>query len=136
MKAYLRYEPAAAFGVIVSVESNIIYDSSGKYLLAPALEKVGVWHVRQGLCTKYLAPSPASRGPSLAVTSIASSPSSMVTTFCYFLFPCVVFGSRESEAKKTKLERENPTERKSSAPYSVPLECEKISPLGVHASVL
>ncbi|KAG2686360.1 hypothetical protein I3760_09G002600 [Carya illinoinensis] len=80
VKAYLRYEPAAAFGVIVSVESNIIYDSSGKYLLAPALEKVGVWHVRQGLCTKYLAPSPASRGPSLAVTSIASSPSSMIAS--------------------------------------------------------
>lgn len=87
VKAYLRYEPAAAFGVIVSVESNITYDSSGKHLLAPALEKVGVWHVRQGVCTKTLAPSPASRGPSLAVTSIASSTSSLVTfVFCSFAF--------------------------------------------------
>lgn len=136
VKAYLRYEPAAAFGVIVSVESNIIFDSSGTYLLAPALEKVGVWHVRKGLCTKNLAPSPVSRGPSIAVTSIASSPSSMVTTFCYVLFPCVVFGSSESETKKTKLEKENPTERKSSSLYSVPLECEKGSPLGVLAIVL
>ncbi|XP_050243242.1 uncharacterized protein LOC126691952 [Quercus robur] len=80
VKAYLRYEPAAAFGVIVSVESNITYDSSGKHLLAPALEKVGVWHVRQGVCTKTLAPSPASRGPSLAVTSIASSTSSLIAS--------------------------------------------------------
>ncbi|TXG58421.1 hypothetical protein EZV62_016250 [Acer yangbiense] len=48
VKAYLRYEPAAAFGVIVSVDSNITYDSSGKHLLVPALENVGVWHVASG----------------------------------------------------------------------------------------
>lgn len=75
VKAYLRYEPAAAFGVIVSVESDITYDSTGKYLLAPALEKVGVWHVRQGVCTKFLTPSPSARAHSPAVTSIASFPS-------------------------------------------------------------
>ncbi|XVE76106.1 hypothetical protein DITRI_Ditri12bG0146600 [Diplodiscus trichospermus] len=80
VKAYLRYEPAAAFGVIVSVESNITYDSSGKHLLAPALEKLGVWHVRQGVCTKTLSPSPSSRGPSLAVTYVASSSSSLVAS--------------------------------------------------------
>ena len=78
VKAYLRYEPASAFGVIVSVESNITYDSSGKHLFAPALEKLGVWHVRQGVCTKTLSPSPSSRGPSLAVTYVASSSSSLV----------------------------------------------------------
>ncbi|XP_054817834.1 uncharacterized protein LOC129317543 isoform X1 [Prosopis cineraria] len=80
VKAYLRYEPAASFGVVVSVESNISYDSSGKHLLAPALEKVGVWHVRQGICTKELTPSPASRGPSVAVTSIASSTTSLIAS--------------------------------------------------------
>ncbi|WCJ34441.1 transducin family protein / WD-40 repeat family protein [Euphorbia peplus] len=81
VKAYLRYEPTASFGVIASLESNIAYDSSGKHLLAPALEKLGVWHVRQGVCTKTLAPSTSSRaGPSLAVTSIASSPSSLVAS--------------------------------------------------------
>ncbi|KAK6140125.1 hypothetical protein DH2020_026123 [Rehmannia glutinosa] len=58
VKAYLRYEAASAFGVIVSVDCNITYDSSGKHLLAAALEKLGVWHVRQGICTKSLAPSP------------------------------------------------------------------------------
>ncbi|XP_021288979.1 WD repeat-containing protein 3 [Herrania umbratica] len=80
VKAYLRYEPAAEFGVIVSVESNITYDSSGKHLLAPALEKLGVWHVRQGVCTKTLTASPSSRGPCLAVTYVASSPSSLVAS--------------------------------------------------------
>ncbi|PON49000.1 Guanine nucleotide-binding protein, beta subunit [Parasponia andersonii] len=78
VKAYLRYEPAAVFGVIASVGSNIAYDSSGKHLLTPALEKVGVWHVRQGVCTKILDPSASSRGPSLGVTSIAASPSALV----------------------------------------------------------
>ncbi|XP_027349574.1 WD repeat-containing protein 3 [Abrus precatorius] len=78
VKAYLRYEPASSFGVIASVDSNIAYDSSGKHLFSPALEKIGIWHVRQGLCTKTLTPSTPSRGPSLAVTSIASSPSSLI----------------------------------------------------------
>ena len=82
VKSYLRYEPAAAFGVIASLESNISYDSSGKFLLSPALEKVGVWHVRQGVCSKTLSPSASFNGPSLAVTSIASSPSSLVHTVC------------------------------------------------------
>ncbi|CAN1275961.1 WD repeat-containing protein 3 [Linum perenne] len=81
VKSYLRYEPRASFGVIASVESNITYDSSGKYLLAPALEKVGVWHVRQGICSRTLEPSTASRGgPSLAVTYIASSATSLRQT--------------------------------------------------------
>nr|GMD58283.1 WD repeat-containing protein 3 [Ipomoea batatas] len=82
VKAYLRYEPAVTFGVIASIESNITYESSGKHLLAAALEKVGVWHTRQGICTKSLAPSPSSssKGPSLAVTSIAASPSTFIAS--------------------------------------------------------
>ncbi|GFP85559.1 uncharacterized WD repeat-containing protein c3d6.12 [Phtheirospermum japonicum] len=79
VKLYHRYSAASAFGVIVSVDCNITYDSSGKHLLAGALEKLGVWHVRQGVCTKNLAPSPSSssRGPSLAVTAVASSPTTL-----------------------------------------------------------
>ncbi|KAF5187418.1 Wd repeat-containing protein [Thalictrum thalictroides] len=80
VKSYLRYEPAATFGVIVSIDSNITYDSTGKHLLAPALEKVGIWNVKQGICTKTLSPSTSSRGSSIAVTSIASSPSSLVAS--------------------------------------------------------
>ncbi|XP_030493380.2 uncharacterized protein LOC115709420 [Cannabis sativa] len=80
VKSYLRYEPASAFGVIASIGSNIAYDSSGKHLLAPALEKVGLWHVRQGVRIKNLDPSSSSRGPSLGVTAIAvdASHSSLV----------------------------------------------------------
>ncbi|KAL3628441.1 Dip2/Utp12 protein [Castilleja foliolosa] len=82
VKLYHRYSAASAFGVIASVDCNITYDSSGKHLLAAALEKLGVWHVRQGICTKTLAPSPSSssRGPSLAVTAIASSPSTLLAS--------------------------------------------------------
>ncbi|XP_050384368.1 uncharacterized protein LOC126800981 [Argentina anserina] len=76
VKSYLRYEQAAVFGVISSGDSNITYDCSGKHLLAPALEKIGVWHVRQGVCTKTLTPSSA--GKPISVTSIASSPSSLI----------------------------------------------------------
>lgn len=83
VKSYLRYEPGRVFGVVCSVDSNICYDSSGKQLLAPALESVGVWNVRQGICSKTLSPSSSSSSSSsrahyLAVTSIASSPSSLV----------------------------------------------------------
>ncbi|CAA0830338.1 transducin family protein / WD-40 repeat family protein [Striga hermonthica] len=82
VKIYYRYKAASAFGVIVSVDSNITYDSSGKHLLAAALEKLAVWHVRQGSCIKALSPAPtsSSRGPSLAVTSIASSSSTLIAS--------------------------------------------------------
>lgn len=66
------------FGVISSLDSNIAYDSMGKHVLAPALEKVGIWHVRQGICTKTLTLSSSRDRPSLVVTSIASSASSLV----------------------------------------------------------
>ncbi|CAH2079037.1 unnamed protein product [Thlaspi arvense] len=77
VKTYLRYEPAASFGVITSFDSKIAYDSTGKHVLAPALEKVGIWHVRQGICSKTLVPSSSRSGPSLAVTCIASSSSTL-----------------------------------------------------------
>ncbi|XP_010510338.1 PREDICTED: WD repeat-containing protein 3-like [Camelina sativa] len=83
VKAYLRYEAASSFGVISSLDSNIAYDSKGKHVLAPALEKVGIWHVRQGVCTKTLTPSSSRGGPSLAVTSIAASPASSLVAVGY-----------------------------------------------------
>ncbi|KAF7723974.1 hypothetical protein EC973_001490 [Apophysomyces ossiformis] len=43
VKAYLRYEPLASFGVIASGQSNIVYDHTGKLAIAPALEEVGKW---------------------------------------------------------------------------------------------
>lgn len=79
VKSYLRYEPGLAFGVIVSVDANICYDPSGKHLLAPALDNIGLWNLKQGLCSKTFSPSTRS-SHSLALTSIASSPSSSVNT--------------------------------------------------------
>ncbi|KAM6593067.1 hypothetical protein CsatA_000770 [Cannabis sativa] len=83
VKSYLRYEPASAFGVIASIESNIAYDSSRKHLLAPTLKKVEVWHVQQGVRIKILNPSASSRGPSIGVTAIAvdASHSSLMEVF-------------------------------------------------------
>ncbi|XP_068652601.1 uncharacterized protein [Aristolochia californica] len=78
VKSYLRYEPRAVFGVIASFDSNICFDAAGKQLLAPALESVNIWNLKQGICSKAL--TPALSGPSLAVTSIASSPSSLIAS--------------------------------------------------------
>ncbi len=47
VKAYLRYEFSAAFGVITSA-ANPTYDVSGKLLFTSALECISVWNAKQG----------------------------------------------------------------------------------------
>uniref|UniRef100_A0A1D1Y8G0 WD repeat-containing protein 3 n=1 Tax=Anthurium amnicola TaxID=1678845 RepID=A0A1D1Y8G0_9ARAE len=79
VKLYPKYEPDAAFGVIVSVDANICYDASGKLLLAPALDQLGLWNLRQGVCSRSLITSPESPKPSLAITRVASFHSSVAT---------------------------------------------------------
>eukprot|EP00249_Psilotum_nudum_P021026 c27942_g1_i2 orf=1058-3220(-) len=80
VKAYLRYEHAAVFGVVVSSDSNICYDNTGKLILAGALEQLAVWNVKQGRCVQNLAPVVASSSSSSsstarpAVTSLACMP--------------------------------------------------------------
>ncbi|XP_049936725.1 uncharacterized protein LOC116265493 [Nymphaea colorata] len=82
VKAYLRYEPAAVFGVVASVESNVCYDNTGKLLFTGALEQLCVWNLKQGLCIKALASSTSSSGPKSAASAIACSPSSDSTVAC------------------------------------------------------
>lgn len=78
VKAYLRYEQAAVFGLVASAESNVCFDHSGKLLLAGALENLVVWNVKQGRLLHALAPSSSSSSAANpAVTSIACMPSSM-----------------------------------------------------------
>ena len=48
VKAYLRYEPLANFGVIASTQSNITYDHTGKLAITPALEDVLLWDLKKG----------------------------------------------------------------------------------------
>ena len=48
VKAYLRYEPLATFGVIASTQSNIVYDHTGKVAITPALEEVILWDLKKG----------------------------------------------------------------------------------------
>ncbi|KAK1652914.1 hypothetical protein QYE76_070719 [Lolium multiflorum] len=73
VKAYLRYEPALSFGVIVSPHSNVVYDPSGRRLLAAALDRFAAWDLKRGLPSATFTPSSSSA--SLAVSCIASSPS-------------------------------------------------------------
>jgi hypothetical protein len=47
VKAYLRYEHSGVFGVISS-NSNVLYDATGKQVITGALENIALWNVRQG----------------------------------------------------------------------------------------
>ncbi|KAG0623863.1 hypothetical protein M758_3G207300 [Ceratodon purpureus] len=73
VKAYLRYEEGAAFGLVASGEARVCFDRSGKLLLAGALEQFLVWNVKQGRCVNELVPV---AGTKPAVTSAAPVPSS------------------------------------------------------------
>ncbi|KAG6555190.1 hypothetical protein Mapa_003229 [Marchantia paleacea] len=76
VKSYLRYEEAAAFGLVVSPGPNVEYDSSGKLLLAGALEQLAVWNVKQGRSVHNLSiPAPAT-GTRALVTSVQRMPTS------------------------------------------------------------
>lgn len=48
VKAYLRYEKQACFGVVTSGNSNATYNFEGTHIVAPALEDVIVWNIRTG----------------------------------------------------------------------------------------
>lgn len=47
VKAYLRYESNATFGVVTS-NAALVHDNSGKLVVTAALENVAVWNLRQG----------------------------------------------------------------------------------------
>ncbi|GMF55220.1 unnamed protein product [Phytophthora fragariaefolia] len=71
VKSYLRYERASSFGVIASLEGNVLYDASGRFAVAPALQDVAVWNVRQGSKVRELR-APESGGGQ--ATALALSP--------------------------------------------------------------
>lgn len=70
VKAYLRYEAQATFGVIASSTANIVYDSTGKIAIAPALEEVILWDLKKGVEVGKWRES----GNKSEVTCIAPSP--------------------------------------------------------------
>ena len=55
--SYLRYNEESAWGVIVSSGGQIAVDASGKLAVAPALEAVVVWNLKQGTEHMRLVPS-------------------------------------------------------------------------------
>ncbi|KAI7864097.1 WD40-repeat-containing domain protein [Spinellus fusiger] len=70
VKAYLRYEALATFGVIASSLANIVYDATGKLVIASALEEVLVWDLKKGIQVgKWREP-----GNKAEVTCITRSP--------------------------------------------------------------
>ncbi|CAI5462283.1 unnamed protein product [Closterium sp. Yama58-4] len=57
VKAYLRYEQEAVFGLVVSPScGSICFDQSGRSILTGALERLLVWDVRKGTLLQQLAP--------------------------------------------------------------------------------
>ncbi|KAK3268664.1 Dip2/Utp12 protein [Cymbomonas tetramitiformis] len=73
VKAYLRYEQAGTFGVVVSPNSNVIYDHSGSKVIAAALENVVLWNLKRGTADKQLSSS-TEDVPGSEVTRLARSP--------------------------------------------------------------
>ena len=47
VKAYLRYQQAAAWGVTASA-GGCAFDATGKLLATACLDRVGVWSLKQG----------------------------------------------------------------------------------------
>ncbi len=76
MKSYLRYEPHRSFGVIASVQSNVIYDWSGNMILTGSGDGVSVWNARQGTLVSVLASDNSSYPHLLSgeVQTVARSP--------------------------------------------------------------
>lgn len=75
VKAYLRYEPSQAFGVIAS-NANVEYDDSGRVVFTSTLENITEWNVKQGVQTRsFNSPSPIGTSFSVAeVTIIQRAP--------------------------------------------------------------
>ncbi|KDD73901.1 hypothetical protein H632_c1746p0, partial [Helicosporidium sp. ATCC 50920] len=79
VKAYLRYEPAATWGVVCSGSTLawVLSGSATPLLAAPALESVHFWDMRRGVRALTLTPPPPTT-PGVAlgeVTVLAASPS-------------------------------------------------------------
>ncbi|GFH21363.1 uncharacterized protein HaLaN_18652, partial [Haematococcus lacustris] len=78
VKAYLRYEPAATFGIITS-GAQPCYDASGKLLITAALESVVVWNIKQASQVAVLTPSNSSEASSSTASSKAQPEVTCIT---------------------------------------------------------
>ncbi|GFH13684.1 WD_REPEATS_REGION domain-containing protein, partial [Haematococcus lacustris] len=78
VKAYLRYEPAATFGIITS-GAQPCYDTSGKLLITAALESVVVWNIKQASQVAVLTPSNSSEASSSTASSKAQPEVTCIT---------------------------------------------------------
>ena len=74
VKAYQRYVPAGAWGVVASA-CSIAFDASGKLLWTGCLEDVVLWNVKQGAQVQRLSAPlpPAGVAPEATVLVLAAS---------------------------------------------------------------
>jgi U3 small nucleolar RNA-associated protein 12 len=79
VKSYLRYEPRAVHGLIASPGANVAFDASGKRALAPALESLAVWNLKQGTLESLL----KADGVRAEVTAVAPSPDGQTVAVGY-----------------------------------------------------
>jgi len=59
VKAYLRYEHAAQFGVTASSACNVGFSADAKTVYSGALEDVNAWNLRQGTLVRFRPPRSA-----------------------------------------------------------------------------
>lgn len=71
VKSYYKFEPDKSLGMMYSPYANIHYDSTGKYVITPALENVLIWNMRTNKVIHTLSASGESHSN---VTCIEISP--------------------------------------------------------------
>ncbi len=54
VKSYLRYELRETWGIVAAASGNAVLDRTGQLALAPALDEVVVWHLKQGFQTEKI----------------------------------------------------------------------------------
>ena len=70
VKTYLRYSHDASWGVVVSGSGHVAADPTGRLAIAPALESVIVWNIKQCTVVQRLRPE----GSSSEVTALELAP--------------------------------------------------------------
>ncbi len=70
VKTYYKFDPERTMGMMYSPYANIHYDSTGKYAITPALEKVIIWNMRTNKVVHTL----QATGEAQNVTCITVSP--------------------------------------------------------------
>lgn len=47
VKSYYQYVEEKQLGIIASPYASVVYTENGKHVIAPALDKISIWNLRQ-----------------------------------------------------------------------------------------